>query len=255
MFGSVTIADHQALLGLWVPKAKARSLRRDVLLALARRVGDIRVTKTLARGLGVKRTQLRHDIDDMIADGERLVWLGGKRLAVCGDHTKIELDLTDSELQTLVVALRHTRDGAHTALQATEAAHLLHRIAASLPLAQFVDLQRLGGFDVLPMVLNDTGAPSTRARNLMAKAIQKQRKLHMVYTAADGAKTARVVWPVTLTHHDTCLVAWCELRGDFRYFRIDRMVEPLLTQQRVPERRAVLLLKWRASNPVAPDQS
>ena len=43
------------------------------------------------------------------------------------------------------------------------------------------------------------------------------------------------------------MAAWCELRGAFRYFRTDRMVEVIILEDRVPKRRAVLRGLWQAA--------
>jgi predicted DNA-binding transcriptional regulator YafY len=41
-------------------------------------------------------------------------------------------------------------------------------------------------------------------------------------------------------------VAWCELRGDFRHFRTDRMQRAEVARERYPGTRARLLAQWRA---------
>ncbi len=41
------------------------------------------------------------------------------------------------------------------------------------------------------------------------------------------------------------IIAWCELRLDFRHFRTDRIVKLTELKTRYPERRQTLLKKWR----------
>ncbi len=41
------------------------------------------------------------------------------------------------------------------------------------------------------------------------------------------------------------LVAWCELRQDFRHFRTDRIHGVTVLHDRTPERPASLRAKWR----------
>ena len=41
------------------------------------------------------------------------------------------------------------------------------------------------------------------------------------------------------------LAAWCELRGAFRHFRLDRIAGVETLADRYPARRAVLLADWR----------
>jgi len=43
------------------------------------------------------------------------------------------------------------------------------------------------------------------------------------------------------------LAAWCELRGDFRSFRTDRVVDAVYLDEKYPERRDILKAKWRQS--------
>ena len=43
------------------------------------------------------------------------------------------------------------------------------------------------------------------------------------------------------------LIAWCELRRDFRTFRIDRIMSAEFLDERYPERPAALRAKWLAS--------
>lgn len=42
------------------------------------------------------------------------------------------------------------------------------------------------------------------------------------------------------------LAAWCELRQDFRHFRLDRIAEATKLAERIPRHRRVLLAEWRA---------
>ena len=43
------------------------------------------------------------------------------------------------------------------------------------------------------------------------------------------------------------LAAWCELRTDFRAFRVDRIQSVEAIGERYPRRRAALIKEWRAS--------
>lgn len=48
------------------------------------------------------------------------------------------------------------------------------------------------------------------------------------------------------------IAAWCEMRGDFRHFRIDRIARLEVSEARYPRRRAALLKEWREKEGVAP---
>jgi len=56
-------------------------------------------------------------------------------------------------------------------------------------------------------------------------AVEAREKVTFAYVSEAGAESRRVVRPLGLWFWGkvwTC-VAWCELRGDFRTFRVDRM--------------------------------
>ncbi|MCI1143566.1 WYL domain-containing protein [Sphingomonas sp. WKB10] len=63
------------------------------------------------------------------------------------------------------------------------------------------------------------------------------RKLHIRYADESGCETARTVWPFLVGYMDRVrtLIAWCELRGDFRMFRTDRLAAIEFRDERYPE--------------------
>ena len=78
-------------------------------------------------------------------------------------------------------------------------------------------------------------------------AIHSGRKIVLDYRDELGRATNRKVWPVTIGYLETVrmLVAWCELRQDFRHFRTDRIQAVEVLDDRAPERPAALRVKWR----------
>uniref|UniRef100_UPI001F50DEA6 helix-turn-helix transcriptional regulator n=1 Tax=Komagataeibacter melomenusus TaxID=2766578 RepID=UPI001F50DEA6 len=69
-------------------------------------------------------------------------------------------------------------------------------------------------------------------------------RLH--YRDQQGTPTGRTVWPVVLGYSDTTrmLIAWCELRQDFRHFRMDRMGAVEILDEPAGEPHARLLRRW-----------
>ena len=54
------------------------------------------------------------------------------------------------------------------------------------------------------------------------------------------------------------LIGWCELRQDFRHFRLDRVADAQFLDEKFPERPAVLRAKWQKTldqTPCQPDQA
>ena len=51
------------------------------------------------------------------------------------------------------------------------------------------------------------------------------------------------------------VVAWCELRDDFRNFRTDRIQAMTVLDERYKERRHVLMKRWRAHEEAQKDHA
>ncbi len=68
--------------------------------------------------------------------------------------------------------------------------------------------------------------PRIRERiDALERAAEQCRRLSLAYRDAEGHATERTVRPLGLWFWDKVwtLVAWCELRDDFRVFRLDRI--------------------------------
>lgn len=70
-------------------------------------------------------------------------------------------------------------------------------------------------------------------------AVRQRRVAHMQYMREDKAESARTVWPLGLFFwgQNWTLVGWCLLRDDFRHFRVDRIQNLQVDDQRYPDVR------------------
>jgi predicted DNA-binding transcriptional regulator YafY len=142
----------------------------------------------------------------------------------------------EDELEALVLGARWVEGQQDEAL-ANAARNALGKIATAAPddlrevMAQS-GLWAHGWNRVAPAV----SLPSIRA------AIRREHKLRIAYRDQAGAATDRIVWPIGLAFYENrhALVAWCELREDFRFFRADRITELSSTGERYPKRRTAL---------------
>jgi len=82
--------------------------------------------------------------------------------------------------------------------------------------------------------------------SIVRAAIRDRRKLEIEY-----ADTTRVVWPFQIGFLDEVrmVVAHCELRGDLRHFRADRLRAARLLDARIPESQRSLRKRWEQQNP------
>ncbi|EOO3574426.1 helix-turn-helix transcriptional regulator, partial [Escherichia coli] len=67
------------------------------------------------------------------------------------------------------------------------------------------------------------------------------------YCDKKDSYTSRVIWPIGLVYMESCwlLVAWCEMRNDFRHFRTDKIEDIVQLDSNYSESRTILLKKWR----------
>ncbi len=86
-------------------------------------------------------------------------------------------------------------------------------------------------------------------------AIREHRKLCITYADEAGAETTRVVWPLAMAYYvDVTLIgAWCELRQDFRNFRLERIQASELLKERFPAGDGRLMAEWMALRKDRPD--
>jgi len=81
----------------------------------------------------------------------------------------------------------------------------------------------------------------------LRKAIREQHKVSIHYRAEDGAESNRIIWPIGISYFDAqrLIIAWCELREDFRSFRTDRVIASEVLKEKYKERRRALLSQWQ----------
>jgi predicted DNA-binding transcriptional regulator YafY len=68
--------------------------------------------------------------------------------------------------------------------------------------------------------------PAAVDAELIRGAIREERKLDLCYRDENENESNRRVLPLAIIYyvHAMLLVSWCELRNDFRHFRLDRVV-------------------------------
>ena len=59
----------------------------------------------------------------------------------------------------------------------------------------------------------------------LRQSLEKKQVVELRYRNETGKVTSRQIWPLGLEYWGKCwtLTAWCELRTDFRVFRLDRI--------------------------------
>jgi predicted DNA-binding transcriptional regulator YafY len=79
-------------------------------------------------------------------------------------------------------------------------------------------------------------------------AIRDRRKIRLSYLDEKGHRTRRTIWPLAMAYYvDVSLIgAWCELRKDFRNFRVERITASRVLAARFQDHNGKLLAEWLA---------
>jgi len=110
-----------------------------------------------------------------------------------------------------------------------------------------------------PLYVSEGSAPAVTGIDLsqLRGAIRETRKLAITYIDEEGRHTQRRIWPIAMAYYvDVTLVgAWCELRNDFRHFRVDRILASDVLDERFSADSGRLTAEWLALRKDRPNAS
>ena len=196
----------------------------------------------LADATGVSLRTLYRDIELLKGEGAHIDGEAGVGYVLRPGFMLPPLMFSEEEIEALVLGSRWVHQRADRAL-ADAAANVLAKIGAVLPkdLRETLDDSGLLIAPGDPIAAGDAQLPKIR------QAIRTERKIGLSYRDEKGADSKRTIWPFGLGFFEKVRVvmAWCELREDFRHFRTDRIVSLTMTDKRYPRRRQAMLKEWR----------
>jgi predicted DNA-binding transcriptional regulator YafY len=199
--------------------------------------------QTLADELGVSIRTLYRDIATLQGQGAPIEGEAGLGYVLKPGFMLPPLMFSDEEIEAIVLGSRWVAKQPDRRLSEA-AANALAKIAAVLPDDLRDDL------DASTLLVGPPAASNEQIDlGIVRQAIRNERKLCFCYRDAGGAGSERVVWPFALGFFDKVrvVVAWCEMRRDFRHFRADRIADLAAIDTRYPRRRQALLREWRAT--------
>ena len=184
------------------------------------RGGRLLTAAKLAGTLEVSERTIYRDIADLQASGVPIDGEAGVGYVMRAGYELPPLMFTRDEIVALVAGARLIRawGGAAMAAAAVEA---LVKIEAVLP-----DAERARANQVEIHAIAVEMTPGVRTRiDEIERAVEARRRLTLTYADAEDRPSERIVRPLGLWFWGKVwtLVAWCELREDFRMFRLDRI--------------------------------
>ena len=196
--------------------------RADRLFGIIQRLRRRRVVtaRTLADQFEVSERTIYRDIRDLIASRVPIEGAAGMGYSLRSGYDLPPLMFDENELEAIVFGARIVQSWSDSEM-ARSAEAALSKIENVLP----PHLVRL-------LADRTLWAPSTGRRMplafdlaLLRAAVRRSTKVRFGYHDERGADTRRTVRPLTLWFEGPVWLAgaWCELRSDFRFFRLDRM--------------------------------
>jgi len=184
------------------------------------RGGRLVTAQQLAERLEVSTRTIYRDIADLMSTGVPIDGEAGVGYVMEEGYDLPPLMFTRDEIVALVAGARLIRafGGADMARGAEEA---LVKIGAVLPEAERLRAGRVPIHAVGPRMTDDLRAMIDR----IEQATDASQRLALDYCDQNGAATRRVIRPLGLWFWGSVwtVVGWCELRDDFRMFRLDRI--------------------------------
>lgn len=229
--------------------------RADRLFGIVQlmRGGRLVTALRLAERLEVSERTIYRDICDLQTSGVPIEGEAGVGYVMRAGYDLPPLMFTQDEIVALVAGARMVRGwGGATMARAAEEA--LVKIEAVLPESA---RERVARTAIFAPEMEMTDALRERL-DAVESATRSRTVLAIVYRDEGGVETRRAVQPLGLWFWGKVwtLVAWCELRDDFRMFRLDRITH-MVAEDRVfrnlPERSLAEALRRRESEARCPD--
>lgn len=216
------------------------------------RAGRLKTARALAERLQVSERTIYRDVRDLQLAGQPIEGEAGVGYTLRREFDLPPLMFTPAELTALVLGARLVKawGGAENVAAATSA---LARIEAVLP------AELAARLDAIALYAPDFAMTPAHRRllDVLHAACLSRTVVAFRYTRLredESRGEHRVVRPLALTFWSGVwtLAAWCELRDDFRVFRIDRIAECVATERSFTPKRGQRLedlkKQWRAKS-------
>ncbi|HLZ83652.1 MAG TPA: YafY family protein [Caulobacteraceae bacterium] len=219
-----------------------RADRLFQIIQVLRRTRRPVTADAMAAELETSKRTIYRDIADLMGQRVPIRGEAGVGYVLDGGFDLPPLMLTPDEIEAAVLGAQWVMGRGDPAL-ARAAQDLIAKIGAAVP-------ERLRPFALEPSAraaVRWNVAPDGLDMAQVRQSIRSGRKIAIRYSDEQERTSERTVWPFAVGYHETVrlMIAWCELRTDFRSFRTDRVTDAEFLEERYPERPAVLRARYR----------
>jgi predicted DNA-binding transcriptional regulator YafY len=205
--------------------------RADRLFEIVHHLRGRRLTTAaqLAEWLEVSERTIYRDIADLLASGIPIDGEAGVGYRLHPDFDLPPLMFNHNEIEALVIGARMVESWGGPGL-AQGARSALSKIAIALPNDKRTTLESSRLFSPDFFINPQMGAQM----DILRKAIGQQRLVELSYRDEKGSDSRRAIRPLGLFFWGGAwsVGAWCELRSDFRNFRLDRIASSVVRDER-----------------------
>jgi predicted DNA-binding transcriptional regulator YafY len=219
-----------------------RADRLFQIIQILRRSARPVTASMLAEELEVSQRSVYRDIADLMGQRVPIRGEAGLGYVLDRDFDMPPLMLTADEIEAAVLGAQWVSERGDPVL-AGAARDLIAKIATAVP-------ERLRRFIAEPTIgapPNNMSAPDGLDIAQTRAWIRSGRKIRIRYRSQHTQDSQRTIWPVIIGYAETVrlLVAWCELRQDFRHFRTDRIVAAEFLDEYHGSRPGDLRTRWK----------
>lgn len=214
------------------------------ILQILRRETRAVTADSMAAELETSKRSVYRDIAALIGQRVPIRGEAGVGYVLEGGFDMPPLMLTVDEIEAVALGVQWVAGHADPALRVA-ARDVVAKLTAVIP-------ERMRGVLADPSTATppswrevEDAIDMARLRN----SIRRACKLRLHYTDQTGRPTERTVWPLLIAFLEgrRVLVGWCELRCDYRSFRLDRVTSVEFLDERIPNDPQVLRRRWRAT--------
>jgi predicted DNA-binding transcriptional regulator YafY len=198
-----------------------------------RRRGKVVTAAQLADELDVSERTVYRDVADLMGSGVPIEAEAGVGYRLQrGAYDLPPLMFDEDEIEALVLGARVVKEWSDPAL-ARAAESALAKIEAVVPTKL---KERFADASLFALNFRREQKEVAAKLGTLRGAIRAGRVINLDYVDRAAQPTTRAVWPLGLFYWGAVWTvgAWCELRGGFRSFRVDRIDVVQVTETRFP---------------------
>lgn len=195
----------------------------------------------MANDMGVSLRTIYRDIESLRAAGAIIDGEAGFGYSLIEDTALPPMMFNHDEIEALVLGLREVQAIADPVL-VKAAQDAMTKLKASLPNSMQHHLEHASlhakRFQPRPKITIDVTA--------LRREIKNEVMIEITYADKNAKNTKRTIKPLSIVFMETALMvlAWCELRNDYRAFRVDRISSVAITDKSFRPNRVPLLREY-----------